>query len=228
MVVPVPQPRRVGVRPGNLTVDELEALLANAAIVSQKENESGDQINLILRSGDVELAAVFVPAARRGVLPDLAAYRLDRLIGLDMVPVTVAREVDGESGSVQFAPSRVMTETQRSEQEIGASAWCPLRDQFQAMYIFDSLILNEGRNYERMLYSTDSFQLILVGHDNTLATGRDRPAYLREVPLEIGATWTEVLASLDEEELTEALEDVLDRRRIRALLRRRDELLIMD
>ncbi len=79
-----------------------------------------------------------------------------------------------------------------------------------------------------MLYSTDNFQLILVGHDNSLATGRGRPAYLREVPLEIGATWTEVLASLDEEQLNEALEDVLDRRRIRALLRRRDELLIMD
>ena len=227
-VEPLPQPRRVGLRPAGLSADELETLLANAEIVSQSEGASRGQLSLTLRSGDVELAAVFVPAARRGVLPDLAAYRLDRLIGLDMVPATVAREVDGDSGSVQFTPGRVMTETERSEQGDGGSAWCPLRDQFQAMYVFDSLILNEGRTSERMRYSADNFQLILVGHDNALSTGRGRPAYLRDVPLEVGAAWQETLASLDEDGLTQALDGVLDRRRIRALLQRRDELLSID
>ena len=174
------------------------------------------------------MAAVFVPAARRGILPDLAAYRLDRLIGLDMVPATVAREVGGESGSVQFAPSRVMTETERSERGIGGSAWCPLRDQFQAMYIFDTLIYNEGRTPERIRYSADNFQLLLVGHGDALSAGRGRPPHLRDTPLMIGAAWQETLASLDEQRLTQALEGVLDRRRIRALLLRRDELLTID
>lgn len=227
-MAPLRQPRRVGLRPAGLSAGELETMLANADIVSRIEGASGGQINLTLRSGGVELAAVFVPAARRGILPDLAAYRLDRLIGLDMVPVTVAREIDGESGSVQFAPSRVMTETERSERGTGGSAWCPRRDQFQAMYVFDSLILNEGRTFERMLYSADNFQLILVGHEDALSTGRGRPAYLRDLSLQVGETWREALASLDEQRLTQALEGVLDRRRIRALLRRRDELLSID
>jgi len=228
VVSATPQPRRVGLRPAGLTAGELEMFLANADIVSRSEGASAGQIDLTLRSGGVELAAVFVPAARRGILPDLAAYRLDRLIGLDMVPVTVAREVDGESGSVQFAPSRVMTETERSERGTGGSAWCPLRDQFQAMYIFDSLIYNEGRTPERIRYSADNFQLILVGHVDALSTGRGRPPHLRDTPLTIGAAWQETLASLDESGLTQALEGVLDRRRIRALLRRRDELLSID
>ena len=200
-------------------------MLSTAEILSQSEDRSEGRKDLLLRSGEVEIAATFVPASGRGVLPDLAAYRLDRLIGLDMVPVTVAREIDGDFGSLQFAPSRTITETQRSEQPSGASPWCRLRDQFQAMYVFDSLILNNGRTYENMLYTADNLQLILAGHGDSLGRGRGRPTYLRTISLEIGATWTEALMALDEEKLTVALEDVLDRRRIRALLQRRDELL---
>jgi hypothetical protein len=41
----------------------------------------------------------------------------------------------------------------------------------------------------------------------------------------MNASWNEALASLDEDRLTDELGDVMDGRRIRALLRRRDELL---
>ena len=234
-----PQPRRVGRRPIGLGAEELEALLLNAEIVSEtrdttrSDNTSiggrapvanSNQVFLTLRSGDIEVEGVFVRAARRGFVPEVAAYRIDRLLGLDMVPVTVVREFNGRLGSLQFAPSNVITETERSSRGVGSGAWCPLRDQFQAMYIFDSLIYNEGRTPERIRYSTDNFQLILVGHDNALSTGRDRPRHLAEMPLTIGATWKENLGSLDEDALAEALEDVMDRRRIRALLQRRDAL----
>ena len=96
------------------------------------------------------------------------------------------------------------------------------------MYIFDTLIYNEGRTPERIRYSADNFQLLLVGHGDALSAGRGRPPHLRDTPLMIGAAWQETLASLDEQRLTQALEGVLDRRRIRALLLRRDELLTID
>jgi len=234
------QPRRVGLRPAGLTAGELETLLLEAEIVSEASDATrtpssspgsripvanSNQVFVTLRSGDIEIEAVFVRAARRGFIPEVAAYRLDRLLGLEMVPATVAREVNGRLGSLQFAPARVITETERQEQGAGGGAWCPLRDQFQAMYVFDSLIYNEARSPERIRYSVDNFQLILVGHDDALSTGRGRPPILRDVQLDITASWTEALASLDEDRLIETLGDVMDERRIRALLRRRDELL---
>jgi len=223
-IAPTRQPRRVGVRPAGLSAEDLEAFLLNGQIVSSELAEGG-YARITLEQEGVELDAFFTPASRASIRPDVAAYRLDRLIGLDMVPVTVAREFEGEPGSLQFEPDRVITEPERSAQGVGGSAWCPLRDQFQSMYVFDSLIFNEGRTPDRIRYSSESYQLILVGHENSLSTRRGRPPHLAELQLSIGAAWEQALADLTEESLGEALGDVLDRRRIRALLQRRDELL---
>jgi len=225
VVSATPQPRRVGLRPAGLTAGELETVLSDAEIVGETPVANSNQLIVTLRHGDIEIEAVFVRAARGGFIPEVAAYRLDRLLGLEMVPVTVAREVNGRLGSLQFVPARVITETERQAQGVGGSAWCPLRDQFQAMYVFDSLIYNEARTPERIRYSADNFQLILVGHDDALSTGRGRPSILRDVQLDINVSWSEGLASLDEGRLIDVLGDVMDERRIRALLRRRDELL---
>jgi len=225
VVSATPQPRRVGLRPGGLTAEELETLLSDAEIVGETPDANSNAVFVTLRRGDIEVEAVFVRAARGGFIPEVAAYRLDKLLDLEMVPATVAREVNGRLGSLQFVPTRVITETERQAQGAGGGAWCPLRDQFQAMYVFDSLIYNEGRSPERIRYSVDNFQLLLVGHDDALSTGRGRPTVLRDVQLDINASWNEALASLGEDRLTETLGDVMDGRRIRALLRRRDELL---
>jgi len=221
---PISQPRRVGARPSGLTAEQLESLLAKAQVVSHTQADERRSF-ITLEADDIEIEAVFVAAARASFRPDVAAYRLDRLLGLDMVPVTVARDVDGDAGSLQFSPPGILTETERRAQGVGGSAWCPLRDQYQAMYVFDSLIFNEGRSPDRIRYDADNLQLVLVGHDQVLSTKRGRPPYLEQATLDVDAAWQEALMSLTEELLTEALGDVLDRRRIRALLQRRDELL---
>ena len=226
---PTAQPRRVGNRPADLTDAELESLLANAEIVNRTmpveaeiENASASisRTRVALRQGDVEVEADFYPAGRGDSRPEVAAYALDGLLDLDMVPVTVARDLDGEPGSLQYVPMNYVTETQRRAANAGGSAWCPLRDQFPAMYVFDTLIFNEGRTLEQIAYSPESFSLMLLGHERSFGTQRGRPPHLREVMLELGPAWRQALEALDEDLLTEALGENLSRRQVRALARR--------
>ena len=92
----VQHPRRVGYRPGNLSAANLEHLLTHGEILSSTVDQAGRKI-VELQGDDVTISAVFSEDDnRRGLNPEIAAYRLDRLLDLDMVPVTVARELDGE------------------------------------------------------------------------------------------------------------------------------------
>ena len=221
---PVPQPRRVGIRPADLSAEALEAVLARAEVVGSQAFDA-TAVLVTLADGNLELEGMFTPSESGSVNAAVAAYRLDRLLGLDMVPVTVAREIDGTSGALQFWPQGAIDEPRRSAEGLGGSAWCPLRDQFADLYLFDALIFNQGRTPERIRYSTDNFQLLLVGHDRTFATARDRPPHLAALPVTLTPAWRAALEALDEKTLTSELGEVLDRRRIRAVLARRDHLL---
>ena len=76
-----------------------------------------------------------------------------------------------------------------------------------------------------MLYNPDNWQLMLVNHENSFSTKKDRPTYLKNVALTIGDQWRTALLEIDDEKLRAELGDVLDRRRLKALARRRDALI---
>ena len=218
-------PRRVGARPGDdLTASDLEHLLRTGDIVASLELEAGRQI-IHISDGQQTIEALFAKRQGRGFYADAAAYQLDRLLEFDMVPVAVRREVDGVDGSVQFLPHRWQDEQQRGASGLGGSAQCGLDMQWGAMYVFDSLIYNEGRSVQRMIYSPDIWQLVLVGHDRAFGTKKGRPQYLKTMSLVIGDAWQAALASLTADVLERELGDVLDKRRRRALLARRDVLI---
>ena len=76
-----------------------------------------------------------------------------------------------------------------------------------------------------MLYSPDDWQLMLVNHVNSFSTKKDRPTYLKNIELIIGDQWRTALLEIDDEKLRTNLGDVLDRRRLAALAKRRDALI---
>lgn len=223
----VPHPRRVGYRQNDLSAANLEYVLAHGEILSSATDEAGRTIIEVRGEGEeITVNAVFTEDENRsGLNPELAAYRLDRLLGLDMVPVTVARQVDGEKGSLQLVPDNTRTEEYRSTSGGGQGAWCPLQEQWLAMYIFDALVYNPGRPQTSMLYNLENWQLILTDNDNSFGTRSGRPRYLENAPLDINSSWRAALTALDDDTLEKTFSDVLDKRRINALAKRRDQLL---
>ena len=228
---PVAHPRRVGFRSEALGADNLEQILANGEVTPITTPESGRRIVNVTHFGE-SISAVFAASPRaKGVFPDLAAYRLDLLLGLGMVPVTVEREIRGKNGSLQFIPRSMQNDEERSANRRGSSAWCPLNEQWLAMYIFDSLIYNEDRRQDNMLYSIDNWQLILTGHQNSFSKKRGLPTYVENMEvrsgkkMHLGGGWQKALSALTDDYLNEKLGDVLDKGRIKALARRRDGLL---
>ncbi len=221
--LPMDHPRHVGQRPAGLTADEIQKLLQNGEIVSL-EFVDGRTIATV-RGNENSVQAIFEKRASRGVYADVAAYRLDKLLELDMVPVAVKREVDGRDGSLQFLPTNTFDEVERSSRRVGAGAHCPISLQWGAMYLFDALIYNEGRSKSRMDYDHSSLQLILSEHEQAFATKKGWPRHLQKAAVIVTSDWKDALAALSDEVLEETLGDVLDRRRLRALAARRDELL---
>jgi hypothetical protein len=63
--------------------------------------------------GEHAVDAVFEAAGRKAVQHELAAYRLDRLLGLGLVPATVARNHAGQDGVLQGRPARWASEQDR-------------------------------------------------------------------------------------------------------------------
>jgi hypothetical protein len=225
VVAPEPHPRQVGNRPGGfLSADATAALLASGDLANERKDAAGRNI-VTVSDGNRSLDAVFTKRGGRDFYPEVAAYKLDQLLELKMVPVTVQRKVGRSEGSLQFLPPKLSNEQQRSQTNRGGSAQCPLDQQWSAMYVFDTLIFNEGRTFDRMTYSTDVWKLILVGHDKAFTTSKKRPRHLAEVDLAVGQGWRDALAALTDDVIEQEFADVLDKRRRNALAARRDALL---
>ncbi len=127
--------------------------------------------------------------------------------------------------TLQFVPENTRTELYRTKSGGGGGAWCPLPEQWGAMYVYDALVYNPGRAQTSMVYNLENWQLMLNNNGDTFGTKRGRPPYLRGAPLKVNSYWKQALAGLDDETLTANLGDVLDQRRIDALAKRRDLLL---
>lgn len=233
-------PRAVGPRPPGLDDDALERWMAEAEIVGLEDLDTGitEPQRVTLRKDGIELRAVFkqVSASFDGTgrvgtafvadrfQYELAAYRLDRLLGLDMVPVAVERTVGKRHGVLQFWIDGSMNLRSMLEQKLSPSGWCPANPQFNLMNIFDLLIHNTDRTQENALFTRD-WMLVLIDHTRAFDTDTKDPALLYKNPVELPPALAERLAALDRPSLDAALGRYLQKRQIDALLKRRDALL---
>ncbi len=156
---------------------------------------------------------------------DVAAYRLDRLLGMEMVPVAVERTVDGTAGAVQDWIENAIDEGRRVTEKLEPYDSESFKRQTQVMRVFDALIYNADRNQGNILYTPGDWKLHLIDHTRAFRLSTGRPPGLVDVPLVIEPELRTRLAALNEEQMKQALGGLLSNAQIGAILKRRDKLL---
>jgi hypothetical protein len=149
---------------------------------------------------------------------EIAAYELDRILGLDMVPVTVERRMDDQQASVQlWVEGRVLSEIGRQAPPRPAH-WSR---QVRRQRVFDALIANIDRNAGNILVD-DAWNMTLIDHSRAFAVDTmPREQEITRVDREL----FEALKALDDRTLAERLRPWLfDDNALRALFGRRDKL----
>ena len=222
-----------------------EAFLKTSEVVSKEQLSFGQGVTepwrLTLRQGDVVRRALWKDATgvRGGYLEgwryEVAAYVVDKLIGLGMVPPTVTRAWEGRTGSCQLwidgtALYRDQVKKPELAAEFHSDRW---QDTGYLAQFFDNLIGNEDRHPGNVLVTRD-YLAILIDHSRTFRIG---PSFTEAIPFSektvapedlmrrLPRALVERTAALDETALRGALKGLLSEAEIRAVLARRELLL---
>jgi len=208
---------------------EYEAYLREAKIDKTVDIPVGvtHPLRVFFPPGGLVESAVLKPLApgrRKGYWEsyksEIAAYEFDRVLDLDMVPVTVERNWSGQGASVQLwvKGCKLLSEFKTDPKPPHPVEWAR---QVCRQRVFDCLIANIDRNAGNILVD-DQYNIILIDPSRAFAAGA-RP-FEKEIR-RLDREFFERIKALDEESLYARLKPwVFGRNTIRDLLKRRDRI----
>lgn len=181
-----------------------------------------------LKRGDTVFHAIYKPLKRsrqRGYWEsyqaEVAAYELDKMLALDMIPPTVVRRIKGDLGSLQLWVEGCDT-YKRLEPKVPQTP--EFSQQISRMKMFDNLIFNDDRNAGNFMLD-ESWNVVLIDHSRAFLDKKNLLKGENKLPAQYDRKLVERLRALTLEELEAAFDDLLRGRSIEAMLERRDELL---
>jgi len=224
--------------------DKWEDFLKTAKIVGQEQIQGALAVTqpwiLTLEKDGVQHRALWknVLGERVGGFKEtwkgeVAAYRLSRHLGLNMVPVTVEREFQGDRGSCQiWFDSWNTMETIRSKKLNPPGP--KVNAFFRALFLqraFDNLISNEDR-HQRNYLIMDDWRMILIDHSRSFRTTKKFTTKLiydekfKEGPnfimAELPRAFVEAMKALTPEVIKQVVGEYLTDEEIAATMARRD------
>jgi hypothetical protein len=153
---------------------------------------------------------------------NMAAYELDKLLELNMVPVSVERKVGGNMAAVTWwVDDALMTELDRHKKKMeppDLKSWNP---QMYVCRVFDQLIYNTDRNLGNLVITKD-WKIWMIDHTRAFRTMQDLPA--PENLVQCDRKLLAKLRGLNKDILTKGLERYLTSIQIDGLLARRDKI----
>jgi hypothetical protein len=151
---------------------------------------------------------------------NVAAYRLAKMLELDMVPPSVERKVAGKTSAITWWVDNVMmTELDRHKSKQEAPDKNDWNKQMLTVQIFDQLIYNVDRNLGNLVITKD-WNIWMIDHTRAFRLHKTCPklAGIRQ----IDRTLLENLKKLTRENLTQQMGTYLMKPEIEGVLARRD------
>ena len=153
---------------------------------------------------------------------NIAGYRLDRLMNLNMIPVSVERKVAGTSGSmVWWVDDLQMMELQRFQKKVTPPDQDAWNDQMYQARIFNELVYNTDANLGNILITNDwRIWLIDFGRGFRVHKTLRAPENLKNCLID--PRFLNGMKGLTEDALKKEMKDLLTGSEIAGLLARRD------
>ena len=159
-----------------------EEFLKTAEIVRSEQIPEGvtKPNKLYLRKGDVQSKAAWKnPSGIQGGFLEgwqyeIAAYRLDKLIGLNMVPPAVEREFNGKPGALILWVTSEHSLLQIMEEKIPIpeSALEHTENMKNLVRAWDCLVANDDRTQQNILYTKD-WRVIAFDHSRSFRSTKE-------------------------------------------------------
>ncbi len=222
---------------------ELEEFLRTAKIIRFEAIGEGitKPIRLFLKKDDIEKSGVwknphgYQLGHLEGWQYEIAAYKMDKLLGLNMIPPTVERRFKNKRGSLQLWVDHEYSLLTIMEQKIKIppSEYDHFNKTKYLTRAFDSLIANKDRTQQNIRFTKD-WRRILIDHSRSFRSSseftekllfgknaEERPKPFRQLP----RAFVDKIKALDFETIKNAVGHYLNNKEIKAILMRKKLLL---
>jgi len=209
---------------------EIEEMLLTAEPLSVEDVGMGvtKPSKVVLRKDGVEFGAVFKPIQRgrqkgfwESYETEIAAYELDQILGMGMVPPTVERVTNKQKGSLQyFVKDCTLYKERQGQAPPRPSEWS---HQLSVMKMFDVLIMNKDRNAQNFLVD-GNWHIVLIDHSRAFITEANIGKEEKKLPVQFDRKLVAKLRSLDAKSMGESFGELLMGGQLKSLIERRDAL----